>query len=192
MGLLDVGASPAEVRAAMPGDDLVPRPRLQSTRARTIRAPAAAVWPWIVQIGQGRGGFYSHQWLENLVGCDIHNADRIVPELQQLQVGDVIRLTRRSDAPSMAVARIAPERSLVLRALAGGAPEGPPRPVDATWAFVLRPVGASATRLVVRNRWTYEGAAAGAAWHVVRLVSLPMEHRMLAGVARRAERARGA
>ena len=69
------GAAPAEVSAAMPGDELVPKPKITSTRAITIDAPPHDVWPWLVQIGQGRGGFYSYDALENLARCDIHSAD---------------------------------------------------------------------------------------------------------------------
>ena len=71
---------------------LVPQPKQISTRVITIQASAADIWPWLAQIGQGRGGFYSYDWLENLIGCEIHNADRIISEFQQLAVGDKVRL----------------------------------------------------------------------------------------------------
>ena len=86
------GATPAEVSAPMPGDELVPQPKIASTRAITIGAPPRDVWPWLAQIGRGRGGFYSYDALENLVRCDIHSADRIIPRLQQLPPGDLILL----------------------------------------------------------------------------------------------------
>jgi len=86
------GAVDSEVFAPMPGDDLVPTPRLGYTRAITIDAPPAAVWPWLVQIGQGRGGLYSFDALENLVGCRIHSADAILPEHQAIAVGDLVRM----------------------------------------------------------------------------------------------------
>src|SRR5690349_9989833 len=69
------GATDDEVRRPLPGDELVARPKALATHAITIRAPAAEIWPWLVQFGQGRGGFYSYDWLENLFGCDIHNVD---------------------------------------------------------------------------------------------------------------------
>ena len=59
----------------------------------TIHAPPSGIWPWLVQMGQGRGGFYTHEWIENLLGADIHNADRVVSAWQRLEVGDKIRLT---------------------------------------------------------------------------------------------------
>ena len=85
------GATTAELQRPLPGDDLVPHSRAGYTQAITIRAPVAAVWPWLVQIGQGRGGFYSYEGLENLVGCDIHNAERVLPEFQILASGDLLR-----------------------------------------------------------------------------------------------------
>lgn len=133
------GATDAEVHQTLPGDDFVKQPRYVSTHAVTIRAPAAAVWPWLVQMGQGRGGLYSYDWLENLVGCDIHSADRIIPELQNAEVGDTVRLVPEDSSFPLAfdVAVIEPERALVLRtpgdpdaSMAAGYP-------DATWAFVL-------------------------------------------------------
>jgi hypothetical protein len=76
----------------LPGDDLISHADLTATRAITIHATAAQVWPWIAQLGQGRGGFYSYDFLENLVGCDIHSADRIVPEWQRIDIGAQVTL----------------------------------------------------------------------------------------------------
>src|SRR5271157_4609031 len=79
------GASAQECDASLPGDDLIVTPDLTATRAITVRAPADQVWPWIAQLGQGRGGFYSYDFLENLAGCDIHSADRIIPGWQDIR-----------------------------------------------------------------------------------------------------------
>jgi hypothetical protein len=84
----------------MPGDELVPQPKITSTRAITIDAPPHEVWPWLAQIGQGRGGFYSYDALENLVRCDIHSANRIIPRLQRLHPGDLILLAPAGDPAS--------------------------------------------------------------------------------------------
>ena len=81
------GATDQESDGSLPGDDLIANPDLIATRAITIAPRAERVWPWVVQLGQGRGGFYSYDWLENLVGCDIHSADRIVPQWQAVTVG---------------------------------------------------------------------------------------------------------
>jgi hypothetical protein len=85
---LSWGATEPESHAALPGDELLGSADLTATRAISIRASADGVWPWIAQLGQGRGGFYSYDLLENLVGCDIHSSDRIVPEWQHVEVGD--------------------------------------------------------------------------------------------------------
>src|SRR5207248_2313440 len=76
----------------LPGDELVPQPEIQSTRAITVNAPAEEVWPWLAQVGQDRGGFYSYEWLENLAGCQMRNADRIHPEWQHREVGETVLL----------------------------------------------------------------------------------------------------
>src|SRR6266545_4849315 len=86
------GATDQEVRDPLAGDDLIRNADMVATRAITIHAAADRVWPWIAQLGQGRGGFYSYDWLENLVGCDIHSADRIVREWQDVAVGDEVKL----------------------------------------------------------------------------------------------------
>jgi hypothetical protein len=92
----------------------VAQPSFVWTNAITIKAPAGEIWPWLVQLGQGRGGLYSYDWLENLIGCDVHGADRILPAFQTpLQLGDrVIRMARY--APCAPVAVFQPQRALVL------------------------------------------------------------------------------
>jgi hypothetical protein len=106
------GTTDEEVTTALPGDGLIPHADLTATRAVSVRAGADVVWPWIAQLGQGRGGFYSYDFLENLVGCDIHSADRIVPAWQNIAVGDEVRL---APAVGLVVASLVRGRSLVLR-----------------------------------------------------------------------------
>ena len=93
------GATGQESGGPLPGDDLIAGPDLTATRAITVRAPASGVWPWIAQLGQGRGGFYSYDFIENLAGCDVHSADRIVPEWQDVMAGDEVSLLRRPTSP---------------------------------------------------------------------------------------------
>jgi hypothetical protein len=144
------GAKTAELDAALPGDELIPHPNLTTTRSITVRAPAADVWPWIAQLGQGRGGFYSYDALENLVGCDIHSADRIVPEWQDVAVGAQVPL---APEVTMTAAVVEPGRVLVRR---GGPAMGPaPVPFDSTWAFALREQPDGTTRLLSRERYEY-------------------------------------
>lgn len=81
------GATAEEAHTALPGDELIADPDLTATRAITVHTAAEAVWPWIVQLGQGRGGFYTYDRLENLLGCDMHSVDLVVPEWQDVKVG---------------------------------------------------------------------------------------------------------
>jgi hypothetical protein len=183
------GAEGHELLAPMPGDDLVPRPRLGYTRAITVDAPVASVWAWLVQLGQGRGGLYSFDGLENLVGCRIHSADRIDPGLQQLAADDLVRMGP-DGYPCFRVALVRAPTDLVLIGAdprpphAVAAPDGPG---TATWQFALRPRdGGRGTRLVVRQRLTYPDSAS-LLWHLVEPVAFVMEREMLQGIRRRAE-----
>ena len=180
------GASDDEVGMAVPGDHLLPRPDLQATRAISIDATPAEVWPWIAQLGQNRGGLYSYDWLENLVGVDIRTADRIVPELRVHAVGDAVNL-----APEVAlsVAAIEEDRHLVLRGAVALDGTGSGAPYDFTWAFVLLPRPDGSTRLVVRERYAYLTSWAGAMVEPIEMVSFLMTARMLRGIRDRAERA---
>ena len=140
---LQWGTTRAERMMTLPGDDLVPGARYRVDHGVTIRAPADSVWPWLVQIGQDRGGFYSYTWLENLVGADIHNADRIHNEWQRLKPGDLVRATPpdylggRLGEPGWRVLDVVPGRAIVLQ----------------NWgAFVLHPVDSMTTKFFVRTR----------------------------------------
>lgn len=137
------GTTGADRMMTLPGDDLVPDARYRVDHGVTIRAPADSVWPWLVQIGQDRGGFYSYTWLENLIGADIHNADRIHNEWQQLKPGDLVRATPpdylggRLGEPGWRVLDVVPGRAIVLQ----------------NWgAFVLHPVDSMTTKFFVRTR----------------------------------------
>ena len=164
------GATDQEVRKPLPGDELVPEPGIESTRAVTVQAPVEAVWPWLAQLGQDRGGFYSYEWLENLAGCRLRNADRIHPEWQQRAVGDWVLL---HPASGMKVARFEPER---VFALEGG------------WYFVLEPGANRTTRLIARSR-VPRGLQALSYGLLVEIPHFVMERKMLLGLKERAERA---
>ena len=181
---LNWGATDEEIQRRLPGDDIVPTASSETTRAVTIEAPRDEVWPWIVQLGQGRGGFYSYSWLENLAGADIHNVDRIVPELQQLEVGDPIRMARedywlQSPLTTMTVEQIDPGRTLVLQGYDGG-----------TWTFHLESIDAETTRFVVRGRTPANQSFADRAFRylVYELPHFVMERGMMRGIKARAER----
>jgi hypothetical protein len=185
------GASQQEWTDAMPGDDLVPQPVLLSTRTVTIDAPPSAVWPWLAQIGQGRGGLYSYDALENLMGLDIHSTDTLLPESQQLAPGDLVRLGKPG-SPSFCVMSLEANRSLVLVSADPVTGEPVPTPVrdgtGATWQWVLRPIrGGTATRLVSRQRNTHPRGQR-MLWRLVEPIGFVMERRMLLGIKERVER----
>ena len=169
------GATGEEVAARLPGDELLPDAGLVSTRAVSIAAPPGAVWPWLVQIGSGRGGAYTYDRIENLFGLDMHSADRILPQFQDLAAGDVLPLG--AGGPGMRVEICDRDRTLAFRSTDG----------RWVWIFALR-AGPDGTRLVSRNRIARDASAVRRA--VLRLVmepgSLVMERRMLLGIRDRA------
>jgi hypothetical protein len=172
------GATREEFDGPLPGDDLVPDAKYQDTHAITIHAPAAQVWPWLAQIGQDRGGFYSYAFLENLLGCHLRNADRTVPEWQGLRVGDSVWLHPR--VPPLPVLLLDPGRALVL---------GSNTERAGTWGFFLKEIDARSTRLLARGRSQETRSALG--WLGQHCLFEPahffMERRMLLGIKERAE-----
>ena len=181
--LLGWGASPEESAATLPGDELMSSADVQATRAITVRSPVAAVRPWIAQMGQGRGGLDSYDALENLFGCEMHSAERLVDEWQDVAVGDPFRL---HPAVALRVARVDPGRSLVLR---GAVPlsETAAPPYDFSWAFVLDAAVDGSTRLVVRERYRYTRRWGPLLVEPIQLVSFVMSAKMLRGIRDRAE-----
>jgi hypothetical protein len=174
--VLTWGATADEVERRLPGDELLDPADIVATRAIGIDAPPSAIWPWLVQMGPGRAGAYTYDWIENLFGLNMHSADRIVPEWQQLEVGDVLR--SKEGQSGMRVEFLEPERVLSNRSEAG----------DWVWTFALEQKK-GATRLISRNRIAMKGAAAGQ-WLgmlVMEPGSLVMERKMLLGIKQRAE-----
>ncbi|ELZ87623.1 hypothetical protein C453_04694 [Haloferax elongans ATCC BAA-1513] len=183
------GTTDDEASETLPGDDFVDDADWQSTRAITIAAPARAVWPWLVQMGQGRSGFYSYERLESLFGLQIDTAGGNHANQQQLDIGDEVRLgPRGSGLPSFHVAVVNPGESLVLSAPGWETGES-----DATWTFALHEVAPGATRLVIRFRGRSETLYGRV---MNRLVTEPiqflMERKMLKGIRTRVERGRSA
>jgi hypothetical protein len=187
------GADNEEIKLSLPGDELVPAPMLGYTRAITINASAKQVWPWLAQMGQGRGGLYSYDGLENLAGCKIHSADHIIPELQDPQVGELIRLGPQG-YPCFAVVTVDPARALVL--ISANPQTG--QPVEhttqaakgysiATWQFILKALGENTTRLLVRQRLSYSPDLVWV-WRLTEPVGFVMERKMMLGIKKRAER----
>ncbi len=163
---------------ALPGDDLLASADIVSTRAVTIDAPPSAIWPWLVQMGSGRGGAYTYDWIENLFGLGMHSADEILPEFQDVKMHDEMQLG--PNRPMMRVEVIDPEQVLTFRFEDG----------TWVWIFALFPQE-GATRLVSRNRIATPGASL--LTRVLNLLlmepgSLIMERKMLLGIKERAER----
>jgi hypothetical protein len=180
------GTTKEECRMRLPGDELVGDPALQATEAVWIDAPPSAVWPWLIQMGQNRGGLYSYQALQNLLGLRVHNADRVHPEWQQLAVGDVVRLAPEGwmglrDGLTLSVEAIAPERSLVLRAT-------PPDLPQAVWSFHLQPHWDDHSRLLARARVGLRHPGEVFAMELARPVIALMTRGVLLGIKRRAQR----
>ena len=148
-------ASDVGLNLPLPGDDHVAEPSSQLTRAITIDARPEEIWPWIVQLGADRGGFYSYDWLENLFGLGIHSAEEIVPEWQERATGDLVHADRAgtggwyvvelrpNDTLSMKVANVGQARPLTRDEGAGW---------EFLWTFALRPLGDGGTRLLVREK----------------------------------------
>jgi hypothetical protein len=187
------GATHSEVAMALPGDDLVEFPKLSSTHAITIQARPGEVWPWLAQLGQGRGGFYSYDWLENMSGLDIHSSDRLLAEYQDIRVGDVVPLA--PNGFGLSVAFVEPEQTLVLRGdtrQESGDIVMPLKPGDylaASWAFNLFEFLDGATRLVVRFRADWASSAQNALFYRAFLEpgAFLMGRKMLLGIKERAE-----
>ena len=178
------GARADEVAAVLPGDELLKDGTTRTTRAITIDAPRHDIWPWLVQIGEDRAGFYSYSLLERAVGAAIHNADVIHPEWQHLHVGDSVWLAHRYGSRArQIVAAVQPKAHIVLVS-----PDDYLRPQNGEkatgcWSFVLCPeIGW--TRLLVRS----SGGAVGHFWFDV--PHFVMEQKMMRGIARRAQQSR--
>jgi hypothetical protein len=165
-----------EATRSLPGDELVADAKVRWNHAITIHARPADIWPWLVQMGCRRAGWYSYDGLDN---GGVRSAERIIPELQQVQVGDIFPM-RPTDKDTFVVRLVEPERALVLGDAAGGM----------AWELVLEPVDEDSTRVIARIRATYDNPALGlflkVVWHPTHFA---MERRQLLNLKRRVEAA---
>jgi hypothetical protein len=172
--IMNWGATDAEANARLPGDELLEEADGVATRAITIDAPASAVWPWIAQMGPSpRGGAYTYDWIENLLGLDMHSTDRVLGEYQHPQVGDMIGYGKNR----MCFERVEPQRLLATRSEDG----------NWVWSFVLDEHDGK-TRLISRNRFRLPSLMAKIGMIPMEPGSLVMEQKMLRGIKQRAER----
>ena len=172
--VMTCGATPAEASGRLPGDELLEEADGVATRAIDVDAPPAAVWPWIAQMGpKPRGGAYTYDWIENLLGLNMHSVDRVLPEFQRPRAGDTIAYGKNR----MRVERVEGEHVLAWRSEDG----------NWVWTFVLEPQNGS-TRLVSRNRYRLPTLAARIGMLPIEPASLVMERKMLRGIKQRAER----
>ena len=171
--ILKWGATDAEANARLPGDELLEEADGVATRAITINAPAAAVWPWIAQMGPApRGGAYTYDWIENLLRLDMHTVNRVLPEYQHPKVGDTLGYGKNR----MRTERVDPQQVLATRSQDG----------NWVWSFILREQDGN-TRLISRNRFRLPSLTAKIGMLPMEPASLVMERRMLHGIKQRAE-----
>jgi len=171
--ILTWGATDAEAKSSLPGDELLEQPDGVSTRAIDICAPAAAVWPWLVQMGPApRGGAYTYDWIENLLGLEMHSAQSVLQEFQHPEVGETIGF----GANRMRLERVEPHHVLAWRSEDG----------NWVWTFVLSEQDGD-TRLISRNRFRLPTLATRIGMLPMEPGSLVMERKMLKGIRQRAE-----
>jgi proline iminopeptidase len=207
------GVTDAEAYGALPGDDVIPHPMVEWTRGVTVQAGPERIWPWLVQMGYGRAGWYTPAWVDRVIEPSLfqlktpspRSPDRLLPEFQSLAVGDVI-----ADGPEYRsywrVLAVEPQQAIVYRSIRHPwrpHPFDPSDPaalhrveeqliaggvyLDCTWTFVLRPVAADKTRLLVRTRGNYAPWLLGLAVRALGLYDATYGVAMLRAIGRRAE-----
>jgi hypothetical protein len=187
------GASDQEITRPLPGDDLIPAARLTSTHAITIHTPAERIWPWLAQMGyEERAGSYSYDRFERSIGRNLYRVD---PDIPPLAVGGTMPFY--PGAPMTVAVADQPCALVLWQVTSGGKAIDPAGPwgddhVAWSWAFVLVPVDAFTTRLLVRMRVSYRPEAkwAPVMWLLVEPAHFVMGRRQLLGIRQRAETAR--
>jgi hypothetical protein len=178
--MLNWGATSAERGAQLPGDEIVPEARYVTTRAVTIDAPPASIWPWLVQMGQDRAGFYTHNWVERLLRSGIPDVNEIHPEWQGLEPGTLMRTNHDigGNPTGWPVEAVDPGHAIVVRSKT--------MPVG-SYAFALRPIDARRTRLIARDRAAWKRTELLFAALIFEPLHAYMETGLIRGVRERAE-----
>jgi hypothetical protein len=207
------GVTDAEAYGSLPGDDVIAHPMVEWTRGVTVQAPPERIWPWLIQMGYGRAGWYTPAWVDRILEPTLFqlntpsptSPDRLLPELQSLEIGDVI-----ADGPDYRsywrVLALAPQRAIVYHSVRHPwrpHPFDPSDPeavgrveaqliaggvyLDCTWTFVLQPVGAERTRLLIRTRGTYAPRLLGPVTPALGLFDATYGMAQLRAIARRAQ-----
>ena len=168
------GASNQEVERAMPGDPIVQRPTFNATRAVTVQGRPEDIWPWIIQIGCRRAGWYSYDWIDNL---GFPSSQRILPEFQKLEEGDLIPFSPDGKM-GMRVKEMKSNRFMLWTDAKG----------EATWCWGLYPTGETCTRLITRLRVHYNWKSPMILYYIIQDVGdILMMRKCLLGIKRRAQ-----
>ena len=168
------GATDEEVTLMLPGDDIVRKPSFNATRAITIQARPEAIWPWLLQIGSKRAGWYSLDWIDN---AGILSTERIIPELQHMEIGDFVPMTP-DGKNGMWVKDCETNRSMLWW----------DKKANSTWLWWLEPIGANQTRLITRLRVRYSWASVWLLYYLLQDVGdIVMMRKCMLGIKRRAE-----
>lgn len=188
------GLSYKEANSPFPGDHLVPQPRSEFVHSIEINAPASLVWPWIAQIGQGRGGFYSYEILENIFGLQIYNSDKILSEFQQPKIGDLISFSPKDSCPVVIFEHgkaMAIENwfDLNKNAIYNQALESPMNYLHLSWLWMVEPLDDTRSRFISRNRVDYSPSLKNSLLFgpMGEPVVFAMDRKMCYGIKRRAE-----
>ncbi len=173
------GSTPTEISQVIPGDDLVESPKILTSRSITINATPAEVWPWIIQLGNERAGWYNYDLVNRIIGdtnyVDGHSSTRIVPELQNLKTGDRIK----SAASIFTVTELDPNRLLVLHAKTDEQ--------NRSWVYLLEAIDGEQTRLIVRHKYHFTGFLSNGIQNLLEPAAFAMERKHLLGIKERAE-----
>ncbi|MDH3652069.1 MAG: hypothetical protein OEQ53_20450 [Saprospiraceae bacterium] len=188
------GLSKKETERTFPGDELVAEPKSQFTHAVDIDAPTEYVWPWISQIGQGRGGFYSYEALENIVGSNISNSDKVLPAFQNPQIGDLISFGPH-DAYPLVICK--PGEAMAIenwydldtKQVYDPKLSSPENYLHLTWLWYVESVDTNRTRFISRNRLTYNSSVKARLMFgpITEPIVFAMDRKMCLGIKRRAE-----